>query len=83
MKTTDFEKLAEEIANDANQALWENGDLGQSEEHAAVSTKTTIRLPTDMLASLKSIAGDQGMPYQTYIKHVLHLHVQERLQKKV
>ena len=82
MSSTDLEKIANEILSDENQAKWENGDLGESEEHAVVSVKTTIRLPSDLIASLKAIAGDNGMPYQTYIKHVLHLHVQGRITKR-
>jgi predicted DNA binding CopG/RHH family protein len=73
----DLEKRAQEIINDENQALWENGELGQSEEHATASIKTTIRLPAALIQSLKTIAGDNGMGYQTYIKSVLHQHVQQ------
>jgi predicted DNA binding CopG/RHH family protein len=82
MKKFDIAKVTEEILNDEYQESWEDGSLGNSDKHVAVSTKTTIRMPHGMIASLKAIAGDQGMPYQTYIKHVLHLHIQERLEKK-
>lgn len=82
MKKVDLEKIAQEIISDENQARWEDRSLGNDAAHIEVSTKTTIRLPNSMIASLKAIAADQGMPYQTYIKHVLHVHVQERLKKR-
>lgn len=42
MKTQDLEKIAEEMMNDGDQEKWENGALGESEEHAVMSVKTTI-----------------------------------------
>ncbi len=81
MNKIDLEKIANEVVADGNQGKWESGALGESDEHAVASIKTTIRLPKDLLASLRSIAGDNGMGYQTYIKHVLHLHVQDCMRK--
>jgi hypothetical protein len=34
----DLEERAQELMNDGNQEKWENGELGQSEEHAVVPT---------------------------------------------
>ena len=77
----ELEKRAQEIINDENQTKWESGELGQSDEHAEVSVQTSIRLPAALIASLRTIAGDQGLPYQTYVKSVLHLHVKDIIKK--
>ena len=73
-----LEARSAELCSDDNVEKWENGELGESEEHARVSSRsTTIRLSDDMIAALKSIAAYNGMPYQTYLKHILAVHIKE------
>ena len=81
MKGMDIKALADSVINDENQSAWEEGRLGNDPASAAVSTKTTIRLPNQLLASLKTMAGDEGMPYQTFMKHILHRYVQDKIKK--
>lgn len=81
MKKLDIKALAESVINDENQEAWEERKLGNDAANASVSVKTSIRLPDSLLASLKVMAGDAGMPYQTYMKHVLHRHVQDEIKR--
>ena len=46
-------------------------------EHAKVSRSTTIRLTDEMILSLKALAEYNGMPYQTYLKYILTLHLRK------
>lgn len=63
---------------------WDNGTLGQSLEHAAVSEidplaidntlnlqSISIRMPLDLLEDLKAIARVRGLGYQPLIKQQL------------
>ena len=64
---------------------WENGDLGNSEEHAVVlgaehtrevddalaMHMISIRLPKDLIEGLKFIANREGLGYQPLIRRVL------------
>jgi predicted DNA binding CopG/RHH family protein len=36
------------------------------------SQSVTIRIPTKDVAAARRMAGQQGLPYQTYIKMLLH-----------
>lgn len=40
------------------------------------SVPISIRVPTSTLLKLREIANEEGLPYQTYIKHILHKHVE-------
>lgn len=62
----------------ANSDDWENGTLGESEEYAAVMRKTSIRLPDELIESLKLISHNNGIPYQTYIRMILTQHVTDK-----
>jgi predicted DNA binding CopG/RHH family protein len=66
-----------------NTTLWDNGELGEAEEHARPMLKTSIRLPEELIASLKSMAGDEGLNYQSYVRRVLTLHVKENVESKL
>lgn len=75
----ELEKRAAEL--NANADKWDSGELGESEDHAKVMRKTSIRMPDDLIASLKAIAGDKGIPYQTYIRSILHQHAKSEIEK--
>ena len=75
----ELEARAEELLY--NEEEWEERKLGASEKHAKVMRKTTIRLPDEMIMELKIIAADNGMPYQTYLRWVLHEHIKEKSEK--
>jgi predicted DNA binding CopG/RHH family protein len=72
----ELEKRSAEL--NMNSEEWENGNLGKSEEHARIMRKTSIRLPDDLVASLKAMAADEGLGYQTYIRRILTLHVKAK-----
>ena len=46
------------------------------------SVPISIRVPTSLLLKLRKIANEEGVPYQTYIKSVLHKHVTTRKEIK-
>jgi len=70
--------------DDKDWSEWDDGTLGQSLEHAAVSDidplaidsalnlqSISIRMPTDLLDDIKAIAAINGVGYQPLIKQVL------------
>ena len=63
---------------------WDNRELGHDPEHASpaqdlgTSKSTTFRLPVTMIADLKKIAKDEGIPYQTLVKSVLHKFIKNK-----
>ena len=79
-------KFIEEALNDGNQEAWESGQLGRDPDHAkAIDLKidkknlpTSIRLPLNLVDSLKELADEEGIPYQTYLKMVLMRHVRAK-----
>ena len=77
-KNKELKKLANE-----NVDKWEKRELGDRYEHTKASefhrsTSTSIRLPVTMIADLKKIAHDEGIPYQTLIKSVLTKFIREK-----
>ena len=72
----DQEQEYDLLTEDAD--LWDSKQLGADPKHAKPapqfarkSVTTTIRLSAKLLDDLKKRAEDEGMPYQTLIKHVL------------
>ena len=62
---------------------WENKELGNDPAHVEKSefqktTLTTIRLSVRMVAELKILAKEEGIPYQTLIKSVLTKYIRGR-----
>lgn len=68
----------------SNVEKWENGELGNSEKHAKVSTFTvadlqksielqaiSLRINKDLLIDLKELAKMYGIGYQPLIKQIL------------
>lgn len=66
-------------------AKWENGELGRSEDHAAVAPAqyereldhalamklVSIRLPIPLIETLKTIAEHHGIAYQPMVRDLL------------
>lgn len=80
----DIKKWVDEISDDENQKLWEEGQLGKNLEYSKVSDDlsfrekpmpTSIRLPKNLIEELKKMANEEGLPYQTYLKMVLIKHI--------
>lgn len=73
-KTDDeYNQLAKKDAD-----KWDNRELGHDEEFVEkapqfkkTSVQTTFRLPVTMIAELKKIADQEGIPYQTLVKSIL------------
>ncbi len=67
-----------------NTELWENRELGASEEHVRVSKKgkslddklglqaISIRLPKTLIANLKAIAAHHDIGYQPMVRDLLN-----------
>ena len=75
---------------------WDNGALGQSEEHAMPSSSTeqklneamamqsiSIRLDKSLIEDLKLIADINGLGYQPLIRRVLHRFTNGEMKKLV
>lgn len=76
--------------------LWENGDLGASEEFVkkvsdekekSVDDKLglqviSIRLQKELITTLKEIAKTEGLGYQPYIRQILTKHVNSKAREK-
>jgi predicted DNA binding CopG/RHH family protein len=72
-----------------NTELWENKQLGASKEHAKRASveddkaldddlglaPISLRLQKEVVARLKTLAKQDGLGYQTYIRQVLTRHV--------
>ncbi len=76
-----------DLSKDETQELWETGQLGKDPEFAKSvhmdlkkSFPTSMRLPKELVDSLKILAEESGIPYQTYVKMVLTKHV-KRIRK--
>ena len=88
-KTKVDKKFIEDALNDGNQEAWESGRLGRDKKHAKSvdlnikkkNLPTSIRLPVNLVDSLKSLAEEEGVPYQTYLKMILMRHL--RSKKKI
>ena len=53
-----------------------NKTLKQLNEKAK-SQQISMKMPRDLLVAVKKKAAQEGLPYQTYIKHILHKAVME------
>lgn len=72
-------------------AKWEDGELGRSEEHVAVSTTDvddalgmqmiSIRLQKRLLGDLKKIADHHGIGYQPMIRDLLNRFVHSEMKQ--
>lgn len=74
-----------------NSELWESKQLGASAEHAKRASSEddkaldddlglapiSLRLQKEVVAKLKTLAKQEGLGYQTYIRQVLTRHVRE------
>lgn len=74
-----------------NTELWESKQLGASAEHAKRASveddkaldddlglaPISLRLQKEVVAKLKTLAKQEGLGYQTYIRQVLTRHVRE------
>lgn len=78
---------------DQDISVWENGELGASEEHVRVSSTEqelmlddalgmqhiSIRLQKKLIADLKRVAGHHGIGYQPMVRDLLNRFVQAEL----
>src|SRR4051812_20276672 len=71
------EKEYDELINEDDDK-WDKKELGadpkhtrRAPEHLQISKSTSIRLPDHMIEALKKRATEEGMPYQTLIKHII------------
>ncbi|WP_082033696.1 hypothetical protein [Pseudomonas sp. PI1] len=78
----------------SNTELWESGELGRSEEHAAVATGSkqevddalglqliSIRLQKQLVGDLKKIAEYHGVGYQPMIRDLLNRFARSEIKK--
>lgn len=85
-KKADLMKLAERALQDGQQEKWESGELGRDADHARAGEPlgepknfpTSIRLPRDLVESLRDLASEEGLSYQSYLKMVLTKHVKAK-----
>jgi|GEM_PF-5008389 len=85
--TSDELQLAEELLADGNQEAWEKGSLGRDAKHVrrlpedeaqrylGEKKGTSVRLPDDLIADLRTLAARKGLAYQAYLRMVLIEHV--------
>lgn len=85
--TSDELQLAEELLADGNQEAWEQERLGRDPKHARRLSEadaqrylgekkgTSVRLPDDLIADLRTLAAHRGLAYQAYFRMVLIEHV--------
>jgi predicted DNA binding CopG/RHH family protein len=87
---------ANKFLDDAEQESWEKGKLGQDPTHTKVVSKeetqkflnakgtlpTSIRLPKEMVHDLRTLAKENGLSYQTYLKMILTIHLNKEKLKK-
>jgi len=88
MNQNNNEKWMEDALNDGNQEAWETGKLGRDKASAEAVSKprnatkpappTSIRLPSELREALKALAEEEGLKYQTYIRHILTKHVKSK-----
>lgn len=80
-------ELDKMIADDGDEKEWDERKLGNNPKHAKVTPKyaktktsvgTSIRMPLSLIKSLKKIAEEEGIPYQTLIKMVLTKYVKKK-----
>ena len=85
LKTPDFKNEKEEaewydthqdeLLTQFKQAA-RDGTLGRGTlARRAQTAATSIRLNTDDLELAKTLAGKRGLPYQTYLKMIIHQHL--------
>ena len=93
-KITD--EYADKFLDDGDQEAWEKGELGRDPNHMKVVSKeetekflaakgtlpTSIRLPKEMVQDLRTLAKENGLSYQTYLKMVLTIHLNKEKLKK-
>lgn len=80
MNQEQINRRAEELGIGEDLNEWDRRELGADVKHAKVSSHpTSIRIPDTLIASLKTIAANYNLPYQSYIKMVLSEHVMEKL----
>ena len=77
--------LADKIASDDEQPLWENKELGADPKQAKKSSLykapaklISIRIPDELLEALKSLAEKEGLRYQTYVVSLLKKHTRQK-----
>lgn len=86
MKIINKEKDAEKYdeLGKEDEEKWDKKELGNDPSHTVPahdlksSKSTTFRLPVTMIADLKKIAKEEGIPYQTLVKSVLHKFIQSK-----
>jgi len=76
---------AEKIYADDEQQLWEEKKLGADKKHAKKSSiykapakLISIRIPDELLESLKALAEKEGLRYQTYVVSLLTKHARQK-----
>ena len=52
-------------------------EVREAAENTHKTRPVTIRLPEADIARMKSIAADKGLPYQTYIRSLIHQHARQ------
>jgi predicted DNA binding CopG/RHH family protein len=85
IKKKDIASIAEKIASDGEQSLWENKKLGFENKYAkrsslykAPAKLISIRIPDEVLEVLKVLAEKEGLRYQTYVVSLLKKHARQR-----
>ena len=85
MTPDEIERFASQAIKDGEQKLWEEKKLGtdpahatKSKEYKAPSKLISLRVPEEVLESLKLIADTEGLRYQTYIISLLKKHVTQK-----
>ncbi len=80
-------ELDKMISEDGDEQDWDERKLGNDPKHAKVahefaktktSIGTSIRMPLSLIKSLKRIADEEGVPYQTLVKMVLTKYVKKK-----
>lgn len=85
MTKDEIEKFASDATSDSEQELWEKKKLGKDAKHTVKSKAykgpsklISLRVPEEVLESLKTIADTEGLRYQTYIISLLKKHIRTK-----
>ncbi len=85
MTKDEIEKFATDATSDSEQELWEKKELGKdvqyvtkSKTYKGPSKLISLRVPEEVLETLKDIADTEGLRYQTYIISLLKKHIKTK-----
>jgi len=81
-------KKAEKFLNDGYQTEWEKGKLGRDMRHAvgdsaenASGAPTTIRLPKSLKKTIATMAKENGLTLNSYIRMILIEYAKQKNKK--